>query len=86
MALDPRKLRDMDRSELDKEEAALRRAIWDMQLQQSIGQLQDPHKVSAARRDLARVLTVKRQQELRQTAGPRAGGGAAPRRAGRGGR
>ena len=86
MALDPRKLRDMGRAELDKEEAALRRAIWDMKLQQSIGQLQDPHKVSAARKDLARVLTVKRQQELGATARPAGGGGAARKSAGRGGR
>ncbi len=58
MALDPGKLREMSIAELGKEETELRDQIWKLKVAQTTGQLQDPHKVRAARSDLARVLTV----------------------------
>jgi large subunit ribosomal protein L29 len=63
MALNPTKLRNMSPAELDKEEEQLRHGIWKLRLQMTTGQLQDPGKVARARRDLARVLTVKRERE-----------------------
>ncbi len=65
MALKASKLRDMSPEELGKEERELRDAIWKLQLQRSTGQVQDPHKLKGVRRDLARVLTVLREKELR---------------------
>jgi large subunit ribosomal protein L29 len=62
MALDPVKLRNSSPADLDKEEQALREEIWKLRLQRSTGQLQDPHKVRRTRRDLARVLTVRRER------------------------
>jgi large subunit ribosomal protein L29 len=64
MALEVRKLHGMSPEELDKEERALREEIWKLRLQRSTGQLQQPRKVLTARRDLARVLTVKRQRGM----------------------
>jgi large subunit ribosomal protein L29 len=64
MAKDIAKLREMSMDELSKEEQSLRLAVWKLQLQKSTGQLQDPFKVRLARRDLARVLTIKREREL----------------------
>ena len=64
MANDPAKLRDMDPAQLAKEEEALRAQLWKLRLNMTTGQLQDPQKVKIARRDLARVLTVKREREL----------------------
>ena len=61
---DMKKLRGMDPAELAKEEAELRGAVWKLRLQLSTGQLQDPSKVKRARRDLARLLTVKRERDL----------------------
>ncbi len=61
MALQAKKLREMSFEELAKEERELRDQIWKLQLQRSTGQLGDPHKVVARRRDLARVLTVLRE-------------------------
>ncbi len=58
------KLREMSRQELEKEEDELREAIWKLQLQTSTGQVQDPYKLVKIRRDLARVLTAIRAQEL----------------------
>ena len=64
MANDPAKLRQMDPAQLVKEEEALRSQLWKLRLNMTTGQLQDPQKVKIARRDLARVLTVKREREL----------------------
>jgi len=63
MSLEPVKLRNMSPAELDKEEEQLRQGIWKLRLQMTTGQLQDPQKVARARRDLARVLTIKRERE-----------------------
>ena len=63
MALEPVKLRNMSPAELDKEEEQLRQGIWKLRLQITTGQLQDPQKVVRARRDLALVLTIKRESE-----------------------
>jgi large subunit ribosomal protein L29 len=64
MAKDIAKLREMSIEELNKEEDSLRLAVWKLRLQQSTGQLQNPFKVRQARKDLARVLTIKREREL----------------------
>ncbi len=64
MAVDIAKLRGMGPDELTKEETALREEIWKLRLQGTTGQLQDPNRVRQARRDLARVLTIRREQEL----------------------
>ncbi len=61
MALEPAKLRDMTIEQLDKEERDLRESIWKMRMQVATGQLTDPHSVRRARKDLARVLTIKRE-------------------------
>lgn len=75
MALEPGKLREMGREELEREETDLRRRIWDLKVQQSTGQLQDPHKLGRMKRELARVLTIMREHELaRPAAGARRGG------------
>lgn len=71
MALDAGKLRGQSPDELDKEEAELRGAIWKLQLQRAAGQAQDPHRMRGVRRDLARVLTVKRELERGDAAGRR---------------
>jgi large subunit ribosomal protein L29 len=58
-----KKLRNMTPEELERESAELRQKVWAQQIQQVTGQLSDPHKVREAKRDLARVLTVKKQLE-----------------------
>ena len=64
MAKATAKLRDMSVDELDKEEHELRGVVWKLRLQLSTGQLQDPQKVRRARKELARLLTVRREREL----------------------
>lgn len=64
MAKETAKLRDKDPAQLDKDEQDKREEIWKLRLQLTTGQLQDPQKVKIARRELARILTVKREREL----------------------
>jgi large subunit ribosomal protein L29 len=61
------KLRGLDAAGLEKQESSLREEIWKFRLQLTTGQLQDPAKVSRARKELARVLTIKRELELQAT-------------------
>ena len=62
MGLDLTKLQGMNPQELNKEALELRDEIWKLRLQRSTGQLQDPEKIRRKRHDLARVLTVLREQ------------------------
>ena len=64
MAKDIAKFRKMSADALDKEEHGLREEVWKLRLQMTTGQLQDPQKVRRARKNLARVLTVKRELEM----------------------
>ena len=58
-----KKLRDLDVPALEREEAELRGEIWKMKVQRGTGQSTDPLKIGEARRDLARLLTVRRERE-----------------------
>ena len=65
------KYREMEPPVLEKEEAELRTAIWKMKVQKGTGQATDPLRLAVTKRDLARLLTVRRERE--------AGGSAATR-------
>ena len=56
-------LRAMSADELHAKERELLDQIFRMRIQKSMGQLDAPLKVRAARRDLARVKTVLRQKQ-----------------------
>lgn len=64
MAVDLDKLRGMSEDELKKEENGLREEVWKLRMQKATGQLQDPNRVTRARKDLARVLTVQRARQI----------------------
>lgn len=57
------KYREMEPAALEKEEAELRTAIWKTKLQKGTGQITDPLRLALIKRDLARLLTVRRQRE-----------------------
>lgn len=67
MATKMKAIRDMSDDELRREQVDLRRAMFNLRLQQAIGQLEKPHKLGDTRRHLARVLTVlqERAKEIR---------------------
>jgi len=54
--------------ELSDEELALRirdtrKELFNLRFQHATGQLDNPHKLSAVRRDIARLLTVRHERE-----------------------
>jgi large subunit ribosomal protein L29 len=66
-----KKLRDMEPDALTREEAELRTAIWKMKVQQGTGQVTDSLKLEGTKRDLARLMTVRREREVAKTAAER---------------
>ena len=64
MGADISKLREMSIDELDREERSLREAVWKLRVQQGTGQLSDFRKVRQTRKDLARVMTIRKEREL----------------------
>jgi large subunit ribosomal protein L29 len=60
---------------LRKKEAELREELFKLRMRAATSQLGNPSRVRAVRRDIARILTVRRQQDL--AAARTAGGGAA---------
>ena len=63
------KLRGMSFEELSREENEIRDQIWKLRMQLSTGQLDNPRKVREARRDLARVLTLRRERRSAEVEG-----------------
>ena len=55
-------LRDLGADELGAKERDLTDQLFRMRLQKSMGQLEAPQKITAIRRDLARVKTFLRQK------------------------
>jgi len=66
-----KKLRDMEPEALTREEAELRTAIWKMKVQKGTGQVADSLKLEVSKRDLARLLTVRREREAAKTSAER---------------
>lgn len=50
--------------ELTRREESLRESLFKMRMKLAVGQMSKVADVAATRRNLARVLTVKRQREL----------------------
>lgn len=46
-----------------------RRELFNLRFQHATGQLDNPHKLSATRREIARLLTIKGEREERAAAG-----------------
>ena len=51
--------------ELMKELLALKEELFKLRFQHATNQLENPRRLSAVRRDIARVKTVMREQELK---------------------
>ena len=56
--------RKMSASELDAKLKELKDELFKLRFQQAINQLDNPMRISAVKKDIARVLTVLRENEL----------------------
>ena len=60
-----KEMRDMEASELAKQIATLRKEVFGLRFANATGELDDTAGLGRAKRDLARALTVSREQTLR---------------------
>lgn len=56
-------IRDMTADELNKKLAELKEELFNLRFQHAVNQLENPKRLQAVKKDIARVKTVIRQQE-----------------------
>ena len=61
-------IRNLSAEELDKKLAELKDELFKLRFQQAVNQLDNPMRISAVKKDIARVKTVIRQNELSEKA------------------
>ena len=57
-------LRTLTQAELDAKLLELKKELFNLRFQQAINQLDNPMRISAVRKDIARVMTVIRDMQL----------------------
>ncbi len=61
----PSKLREMNAEELNKKLAELKRELLNLRFQNATGQLTNLKQIDACKKDIARVMTILRELELK---------------------
>ncbi|MCL2342899.1 MAG: 50S ribosomal protein L29 [Firmicutes bacterium] len=59
-------IRALTETELEEKLSALKKDLFMLRMQHATNHLDNPIKISAVRRDIARVKTVQRQKQLEQ--------------------
>ena len=57
-------LRKLSQAELDAKLLELKKELFNLRFQQAINQLDNPMRISAVKKDIARIKTVQRDIEL----------------------
>jgi large subunit ribosomal protein L29 len=57
-----KEIKNLSETELRSREGELRREVFNLRIQKTVGQVENPLRARTARRELARVLTVAKQQ------------------------
>ena len=57
-------IRKMSSEELNKELASLKEELFKLRFQHATNQLEKPAQIVSVKRDIARVMTIKREMEL----------------------
>lgn len=58
----PSNLRDMTIDELVRKEQELRKELFNLRFQQATGEIENPMRIRAVKKDIVRVLTVKTEK------------------------
>ena len=58
-------IREMSKTDLDKKLTDLKAELFNLRFQHAINQLENPMRLAEVKRDIARVKTVIRQNELK---------------------
>ena len=59
------KVRNMSQAELATEELKLKKELFNLRFQHVTGQLENPIKMKEVKKDIARIKTVMRENELK---------------------
>ncbi|HHX51375.1 MAG TPA: 50S ribosomal protein L29 [Clostridia bacterium] len=62
-----KEVRDLTTTELEKKADDLKQELFNLRFQLATGQLDNPMRIRDVRRNIARVKTVLREREIRQT-------------------
>jgi len=60
------KVRDMTNAEIENQLKNLRKELFNLRFQLATHQLHNPARIKLVRRDIARILTIKRERELNE--------------------
>ena len=64
-----RQLRDMSDDELERALAERRQELFNLRFQSATGALENPARLRMAKREIARILTVRNERELAKEIG-----------------
>jgi len=64
MKMKANEVRKMSSADLEKKLGELKKDLFQLRLQHATNQLDDPIRISQVKRDIARVKTIIREQEL----------------------
>ena len=67
MSMKAAELREMSNAELTKKLAELKEELFNLRFQHAINQLDNPGRIETVKRDIARVNTVLRANELKDS-------------------
>ena len=67
--MDLNKMREMTEIELSEELIRMKNELFNLRIQHVTGQLENPLKMSAVKKDIARVKTIIREKELQKVQG-----------------
>ena len=59
-----KEIRDMNQTELEKQLSDLKSELFNLRFQLATGQLENPLRIRSVRKDIARIKTVMREEEL----------------------
>jgi len=62
--MQPKEIRELSAEELGQKEGELAEEFFRLKLRRATGQLDNPMRLRAVRRDLARIKTVRRERTL----------------------
>lgn len=62
----PEKIRDMTDREIEEQLKNLRKELFNLRFQLATRQLHNPSRLRIVKKDIARLLTIKRERELQK--------------------
>ena len=65
----PRQLRDLSDEELQNRLAETRQELFNLRFQSATGALENPARLKLAKREIARILTVRNEREFAKETG-----------------